>query len=265
MKNKPDVCTFTKEKVMYKKPEYKKIVFVSDIHAPFHDEKAVKACLSFIKWWKPDTIIFLGDVVDFYAVSHFDKDPQRKLQLQDEIDSAIGILKKFSQLSPKSNKIFLKGNHEHRLQKFLWSKAAELSGLRMMNVPSLLELDRLKIKYEDTGKIIINNTIIKHGNIVRKFASYSAKGEFESCGVSGISGHTHRLGHYYHTHHGGEYTWLECGCLCNMEAEYMEGKVANWQHGFGIGFYKNHGSSRFNVNLIPIVNGKAMWGGYEFY
>lgn len=250
---------------MYKKPDYTRIVFISDVHAPFQDEKAVEATLSFIKWWKPTELIFMGDVVDFYAISRFDRDPDRRFKLQDEIDEGVKILKRFCKVAPKARKRFLRGNHEHRLQKYLWSKAPEMASLRSNSIPVQLKLDELGIEYIEGGKLVLNGTIIKHGNVVRKFSAYSARGEFESCGVSGVSVHTHRMGQYFHTHDGGRFVWIECGCLCDINPEYMEGKVANWQQGFGIGFYKNAGSHRFNVNLIPIVGGKAMWGGYEFY
>lgn len=249
---------------MYKKPIYTKVVFVSDIHAPFHDPQAIKACLSFIKWYQPEIVVFMGDVIDFYAISSFSKDPQRALGLQDEIDATVETLTRFRKMAPKAKMILLRGNHEYRLQKYLWTRAAELSGLRDLTVPHLLKLDELKIEYNKDGKMVINKTIIKHGNIVRKFASYSAKGEFENCGISGVSAHTHRMGVYFHTHEGGLFVWMECGCLCNLNPEYMEGKVANWQHGFGIGFYKSN-SDRFHLDFIPIVKGKAMAYGYEFY
>ena len=147
----------------------------------------------------------------------------------------------------------------------MWSKAAELSGLRDLTVPHLLKLDEFGIEYIESGILRRGDTIIKHGNVVRKFSGYSANGEFQSNGLSGVSGHTHRLGIFCHTNAGGNYTWVESGHLCDDNQEYMEGKVANWQKGFAIGFYKNSGSHRFNVNIIPIINGKAMWGGYEFY
>lgn len=247
------------------KPDYKKVVFISDIHAPFQDESAIRATISFIKYWKPTELIFMGDVVDFYAISRFIRNPDRANKLQEELDVAHTILKRFCLAAPKAKKTFLKGNHEYRLQKYLWSNAPELSNLRSLTVPEQLHLNDLGIEYIENGKITRNGTVIKHGNVVRKFAGYSAKGEFENCGISGVSAHTHRLGQYFHTHEGGMFTWIECGCLCDMNAEYMEGKVANWQHGFGIGFYKNSGSTRFNVGLVPIAKKKAMWGGMEFY
>lgn len=265
MKKPVNKRTLKQQEDSMKRPDYKKVVFVSDIHAPFHDEKAVSACISFVKYWKPTELVFMGDVVDFYAISRFNKDPNRALKLQEELDSAHEILKRFCEVAPQAKKTFLKGNHEARLQKYLWSTAPELANLRSNSVPEQLKLNELGIEYIENGKITKNGCVIKHGNIVRKFAGYSAKGEFENCGISGVSAHTHRLGQYYHTHEGGMFTWIECGCLCDMNAEYMEGKVANWQHGFGIGFYKNSGSTRFNTTLVPIVNGKAMWGGKEFF
>lgn len=250
---------------MYKKQDYTKTVFVSDVHAPFHDKLAVKACLSFVRWWKPDQIVFMGDLVDFYAISRFNRDPERRFKLQEEIDAGVEVLESFCKASPNSKKIFLRGNHEHRFQKYFWSVAPEAASLRSNDIVVQLKLKEMDIDYIEDGKMKMKETVIKHGNIVRKFSAYTAKGEFESCGVSGVSAHTHRLGRYFHTHEGGSFTWMETGCLCDLSPEYMEGKVANWQQGFGIGFYKNSGSKRFNINLIPIVKGKAMWGGYEFY
>jgi hypothetical protein len=58
--------------------------------------------------------------------------------------------------------------------------------------------------------------------------------------------------------------WMEAGCLCLLNPSYMMGKVPNWQQGFGIGFFKE-GSKRFHMERIPIIAGKAMYSGVEFY
>lgn len=246
------------------KPKYRKVLFIPDIHAPFQDEKAINALIAFAKYWKPETVIYLGDVIDFYAISSFVKDPARSLEVQDEIDSAIKVIAKINSAINGSQKFFIEGNHEFRLQKFLWSRASELSGLRNLTVPALLQLDSFGIKYVKEGRMKFRGMVIKHGDIVRKFGAYTAKGEFEATGMSGISGHTHRLAVYPQTNESGSYMWMECGCLCKLNAEYLRGKIPNWQQGFGIGYYKE-GSKRFHVERIPIIQGKAMYGGVEFY
>ena len=240
-----------------------KVLFVSDIHAPFQDNRAIRAIISFGKWLKPDKVIFIGDVIDFYAVSKFNKDPVRAMRLQNEIDEAHSILKIFRWEFPNVGMIYLEGNHEARLKKYLWSKASELSGLRNMRLESLMGLDGLNIKYVSNGRMKYRNFIIKHGDIVRKHSAYTARGELESTGISGLSGHTHRLSAHYLSNEGGNYVWYEIGCLCKKNQEYMQGKSPNWQQGFAFGCFKK-GSAKYNIHLVNIVNGKALFMENEF-
>ena len=248
-------------KIISRKNE--KVLFVSDIHAPFQDNMAIKAIISFGKWLKPDKIIFMGDVIDFYAISKFSKDPVRAMRLQNEIDEAHSILRIFRKEFPKVEMVYLKGNHEARLQGYLWSKASELSGLRNMSLVSLLGLDGLNIQYVSNGRMKFRNFIIKHGDIVRKHSAYTARGELEATGLSGISIHTHRLSTHYLSNEGGNYVWYEGGCLCKMNQEYMQGKYPNWQQGFAFGYFKK-GSAKYNIHLVNIINGKALFMENEF-
>lgn len=243
--------------------KYNKVLFISDIHCPYQDPIALKAIYSFMDWFKPKEIFIMGDLVDFYAVSSFNKDPERALKLQHEIDEAIDILEEIRNHSLKSKITFIKGNHEIRLKKYLWSEAKELDSLRALKLENLLNFDKFNINYEDRGILRYKNIIVKHGSVVRKFSGYSAKGEFEKNGMSGISAHTHRLAQYRHTNELDSFIWTEAGCLCSLDAEYMEGETANWQQGFAIGYFKEK-SDRFLIETIPIISGKAMYGGKEF-
>jgi hypothetical protein len=60
----------------------------------------------------------------------------------------------------------------------------------------------------------------------------SAKGEWEKYGHSGLSGHTHRLGQFFHNDHNGTATWTEFGCTCLLNPPY--GTDFDWQQGFGV-------------------------------
>lgn len=248
---------------MITKPKYRKVLFVSDIHAPYHDEQAINALCAFAKWWKPNVVVFIGDVVDFYAISRFDKDPDRKHELQLEIDKAVAVLERICKVCPTAVKHFVRGNHEDRLRKYIWNRAEELHGLRSLDVRSLLQLDKLGITYHENGRMRYHGMVIKHGDIVRKFAGYTSRGEFIETGISGVSGHTHRMAVYFIRNDAGTHLWMEIGCLCQLNPSYMEGKTPDWQQGFGIGFYKD-GSKRFNVDTVPIINGVAMYAGMEF-
>lgn len=220
--------------------------------------------LEFVKWFKPQTLIFLGDVIDNYAISTFKRNPLRRLQLQAELDSAVEILAAFRRVIGGATAYYLRGNHELRHQNYLWTNAPELVGIRSLELPGLMELDKLKIKWIESGSMMFHGLLVKHGNIVRQHSCYSARAEQEKNGVSGISGHTHRLGQIFKTDFGGDYTWLEAGCLCKTDdVEYAEGQKLNWQQGLGIGFFKK-GSGRFSISPLPIVHGKLLFDLKQF-
>ena len=243
--------------------KYKRVLFVSDIHCPYQDKSALRAMYNFMDWWKPQEVIILGDLVDFYAISRFSRDPERVLKLQEELDESVKILNQIREHAGKISIYFLRGNHEDRLKKYLWSKAQELSGLRALRLEELLEFDRLKIHYEDKNQIRYGCVIIKHGTLIRKFAGYTAKGEFEKNGMSGVSGHSHRLAQYRHTNEADSYIWTEAGCLCQLNADYLDGTTPNWNQGFAIGYFKEN-SKRFIIETVPIIKQRAMYGGMEF-
>ncbi len=226
-----------------------KFVVLSDIHFPYHDDKALKAVYKFLEHHPVDTIILNGDILDFYDVSFFDKDPDRINSLQKEIDMAQKFFKKLRSLNPKAKIIFVKGNHENRIERYL-KKHPELYSLDALKLPNLLNLDNYIIEYKDKGFKLGSLKII-HGDMIRKFSSYTARGELEKHDSSGISSHTHRGGVYYYRTPERYLAWFESFCLCDLNPEYID--EPNWQQGFLYGYIEK---DSFAVTPIPIVDGK---------
>lgn len=226
-----------------------KFVVLSDIHFPYHDDKALKAVYKFLEQHPVDTIILNGDILDFYDVSSFDKDPDRINSLQSEINMAEKFFGKLRKLSPNSRIIFVKGNHCSRLERYL-KKHPELYSLDALKLPNLLGLDKFNIEYKDKGFKLGSLKII-HGDMVRKFSSYTARGELEKHDSSGISSHTHRGGVYYYRTPERYLAWFESFCLCDLNPEYID--EPNWQQGFLYGYIEK---DSFAVTPIPIVDGK---------
>lgn len=226
-----------------------KFVVLSDIHFPHHDGTAIKAALDFIKTNPVDTIILNGDILDFYDVSPFDKDPSRINSLQKEIDIANKFFKKLRTIKPDARIIFIKGNHCLRQERYL-KKHPELYSLNALKLPNLLGLDKFNIEYKDKGFKLGSLKII-HGDMVRKFSSYTARGELEKHDSSGISSHTHRGGVYYYRTPERYLAWFESFCLCDLNPEYID--EPNWQQGFLYGYVEK---DSFAVTPIPIVDGK---------
>lgn len=234
------------------------IISLTDWHVPFEDPQALELAFGFCHWLQPK-IIILHEVHDFYSVSKFDKDPERKNSFQEEIDLAYKYLIKLRKLCPKSRIILLNSNHSQRMKKYLWSQAPELSNLRCLKLEELLRLKELGIQLKDMFSY--KDVLFKHGNIIRQDSSYTAKAEFMKEGCSGVSGHTHRLGMYFTTKRGGKYVWVESGCLCKTNAEYIDG-TANWQQGFSLISFDG---KQFIPQIIPIIENSILFGNKHFF
>lgn len=242
--------------------QYEKSLFIGDIHVPYQDVNAIRIVLDFAKWFKPSHIFIVGDLIDFYSLSHFLKDPKRINSLQDDLDEAQSVLHDLRVVAPRAKITFFEGNHETRLIKYVWSKAAEISCLRNMRLEELLDLERFNIDFVGAlEEYRYHDFVIEHGDIVRKFSGYTAKGMMEKRGCSGLSGHTHRLGSNFLTNMGGDYVWFENGCLCERKPEYI--KSPNWQLGYSVGYFKKN-DQRFTVEQVCIADRKAVYAGKEF-
>lgn len=226
-----------------------KFVVLSDYHAPFQDKEAEKAVFSFLKSRDIDTIILNGDILDFYDVSSFDKDPNRINSLQKELDISYRFFKKLRTLKPEAKIVFIKGNHENRIERYL-KKHPELFSLDALKLPNLLRLAEFDIGYEPKA-YKLGSLKITHGSIVRKYSGYTAKAELEKNDCSGISGHSHRLSAYYYKTPSRYLAWYESGCLCDINPEYADNP--NWTQGFIYGWVNK---DSYSIVPIPIIKGK---------
>jgi len=115
-------------------------LIIPDTHRPYHHAKAYALMLKVAKDLKPDHIYVLGDYADFYAVSSHMKDPRLPTMLLKEVESVNEGLDELDAEFPKAKKVFIEGNHEFRLERYLFDKAPALFGIT--SVKHLLEFDK---------------------------------------------------------------------------------------------------------------------------
>lgn len=218
----------------------------------------MECSLAFLRAMKPGLVVGLGDAVDCYQMSRFDQSPARALDLQRDFDAGRDFYRGVRRHAKDAKIVALAGNHEDRLRRWLWSKGAAAVSLRSMRIPELLDLSAVNIAYYADGLFRAGRLLFKHGSVVRSHAAYSARAELEREGVSGCSGHTHRIGEFSHTTRGGFKKWVEAGCLCKLNPEYMEGQLPNWQQGLAYGTFMAGG--RFSLHTAHIIGGKTVYG-----
>jgi predicted phosphodiesterase len=246
-------------------------ILYGDIHYPNQDEAALTILESITAEYQPDVLVCIGDLLDCYKISDFEKDPRNRVRLQDEINLARTHLHRMAQLAPKARRVLLEGNHEDRLRRQMWDaheKQREMFLLddvtSALEWPKLLHLDEIGWEfypYHGPGQSqldLLPKFIVKHGNFVRKWSGSSGKAEHERLGKSGASGHCHRLGMFFHRDHNGNHGWLETGCLCQLDPDWMP--YPDWQQGFWtLAFDQETGA--FGGEFVYIHHGRAVWRG----
>jgi predicted phosphodiesterase len=230
----------------------KKIVILSDLHAPYEDKKAFTLALKVIKDIKPEYLILNGDIIDCYSVSSHPKTPGRFSNLKEEIQEAIQRIDEL-EACKVPNVIYIEGNHENRLERFLIQKAPELFG--MVTISSLLQFDKrgmVHVNYKDfyrLGKVVYTHDLNYTGPQISRRALQDAQHSI-------VVGHAHRLSYTVEGDVTGKAKVGTCfGWLGDSKAaDYMHVLKANrnWALGFGVGYMEKTGIT--HLVPVPIIN-----------
>ncbi len=247
-----------------KAKEGTRIIVVNDTQRPFQDQPVLTAVEKFWDDFQPDYEVYNGDIADFYTISSFDKNPSRRFNFADECNETRGWLDDRATANPNAQRIFLEGNHEDRMRRWLWKHDPELNSLPGLTVESLLGLDEIAavhLPYRSVFDFL--GFGIEHGwkasgggtaypvNVSRFMATKT--------GSSGLCGHTHRLSTYSWTDTRGSHSYIENGCLCMMNLEFAP--FPNWQHAFSYGVVHQN-----ELHLIPVrIYPKGFRAEGEFY
>jgi len=161
-------------------------------------------------------------------------------------------------LGKRTKMVYIEGNHETRLQHYLW-RNAEMYGFEGLKLSNLLELEHRKIDFvgtqpdywkTDSGHYKVADIIVTHGDsrlngaTCSKWNGYSASNTIRTMQQGVAIGHTHRLAHVMHRSPSETYHGLETGSLCNHSG------TANWNQGFVTFETKGKKSYNHRVHLI---------------
>jgi len=231
---------------------------INDTHNPYQDVPALHLVERFLQDIQFHYLIYNGDVNDMYQISTFNRNPERVSDMQKDINNTKVMFEKHNRLFPDVKKVMTEGNHEHRLQKFLWTKAPEFAGITALSISELFDLKGFGIKHiaYEQGLMINSSFLVTHGEIASVHSGYTAKRTYEKHGGNGMVGHCHRGGSYYKTDRFGTHGWWENFCLCSLYPDWI--KSPNWQHGFSLVHFLG---KRFWVEQIPIIENKLIYGG----
>lgn len=238
------------------------VVFGSDFHFPYQDQAAVDSFLALVAAVKPHRVVLNGDIGDFFQLSRFNTSGLREDKLQEEIDDANMFRLNVREVALDAVLDETEGNHDNRIISYVANKAGALKSLRALQPVELFWYTETRTNWHPgCGFLLRPNFLVKHGTVVRGEAGASAKAEFTTAGISGISGHTHRLATYRREGYT-QRSWVEQGCLCRVDPDYVVGRP-NWTQGCAVGEFSTK-TDAFTIHEVPFVDGKLRLGREAF-
>jgi len=239
-------------------------LIIPDTHIPFHHVKAYKLMLKIAAQVKVQAIVILGDYLDFYAVSSHDKYPYMERLLSRELEKGNEALDELDSIFPRAKKIFIQGNHEWRLERYINKNAPELFGL--VDTKTLLKLDTRKnweyYKYEPAQFVQILDSKLYARHEPLSGGYMPSHHTVMKAGCSIVHGHTHTSQQSQvvmangDTHIGISVGWL--GDKKHSAFHYVRGHH-QWPIGFGLCYIMSNGN--FCIDAIRVIDNKAIVHG----
>ena len=232
---------------------------LSDVHIPYHEEKALITALQWGLANDIDCIILNGDIMDCYPVSSFIKDVGQP-SLKEEIEMTKAFFTYIRELFPIIPIYFKLGNHEERIKNYLLRNAKEFSDVENLKMENLLSLHEFKIELVGREIIKLGKLNVLHGHEMGEsvFSPVNpARGMFLKAKSSTLFGHNHQVSHHSENNINGESTGVwSMGCLCSLSPDYRPFAYTKWSHGFA--FVEVNEDLTFSVNNMKIIDGKII-------
>ena len=236
---------------------HKRVLVLSDIHAPYHNIESITLALQHAKKSKPDALLLNGDTIDCHRLSRFIKDPKKR-NFKLELDTFKALFDIFEK--ELKCKIYFKiGNHEERYEHFLYEKAGELVGIEEFEFANIIKARARGIEIIGGKKPMkLNNLWGIHGHEYVGGISAPvnpARGLFLRSKVSCFQGHNHQTSSHMESRLSGEsIATYSIGCLSELYPDYMP--FNKWNHGFAEIDLDDNGQD-YEFRNYRIKNGKV--------
>jgi predicted phosphodiesterase len=242
----------------------KSAIILPDVHLTEILPKDYLPVRDFVKTFKPDKIILLGDFMDVASLSAWDMDKKRLMEgrrFKKEVDCAnreLDYLQRYTK-DKKDGIIYLEGNHEDRVNRYLDSNP-EMEG--MIEVPEQLRLRERHIKWVKMNKLHkLGEMYFTHGMYTN---IYSAAKHLQKLGCNITYGHQHGTQTYMQNMAMQKpHMAYALGTLGDKAPDYMKGKPGNWINQFAV-FYWDTKTGQFNLYPINVIKESFVWNGKRF-
>lgn len=254
-------------------PNKSKLLWVSDVHVGIEHRTALELMIEAAEAEGVTHVIAGGDIYDCHSISDHPKDPERILEqgtLLEEAESGRWFTDWLT--TRGKNTIFLPGNHEGRIDRFV----AKWPALYGLTIKEALGLPDQWTHLDEGDQIQLGNLLLSHGNVEFQRGlggKYPAQKLLDmDPDHSTIVGHVHRIQMARRSsfdENGIKRTraGYTMGHMSHEEKhEDYAGRNPNWQMGFGfIDVFWEGDRPRWNVSQIEVLfdrrNRPYFWHG----
>lgn len=247
-----DLAAYLDDRCPIAPPRAQHVAGIFDVHFPAQDPGTWGAFTRYARDTQPDVIVLGGDFVDLESMSSHGGNPTPPTFIA-EIAPAREALQELRRICPNARIVYLEGNHETRLTRWLANNAKSLHGA--IDLPSMLGLAELGIEWKPEGvPLKLGKLHFVHGFWT---TDAHAKKHLMEYGSSVTYGHTHRPQSYTRgLVDGSVHGAFGMPCACKLDAPYLKNKPSGWLNGWGVYYVLPDGC--FNAYSVFMNKGVAV-------
>lgn len=242
------------------------ILGVPDLQVPYQHKKAVSALTKFVKAYRPDEVVCVGDEIDMPQISRWNKGRKEEYvgRLHEQRDETCRILQALKV------RHVMRSNHGDRLRTYLTTYAPGLADDPDFQYRRYMRYDDLGITFHERMYEFAPDWLLAHGDEggLSQEPGKTALKLAQRTGKSVYCGHTHRAGIQPYTEaYSGKLRrtiyGMEGGCLMQLgQANYLKSGGANWQLAFSLFFVDGRKVSPQLIYMRP--DGSFVWDRKEW-
>lgn len=226
---------------------------MADVHIPYQDVLAVETMLNYLDRIQPEYIVVLGDLIDFYQLSRYIKNPKNK-SISYEVKETKKFLTELRERYKSAKIHYLFGNHENRANNFLMQSAPQVYDLLENFLPKLMGVYDLGIEVHDRP-FKIGKMNFLHGH---EKGSGSYNPEYVTNVIFNYVYDHFCVGHFHRTQ-DKTFKRIDGSIFIGAAVGYLGGEMEyatlnKWNHGFCTLTFAENG--KFSPRNYRIYNGQ---------
>lgn len=236
------------------------ILWLSDLHIPNQDNIAITAAIEYGVQKEVNCIVLGGDIMDNTPFTSHDAPPPGLDDVRTWFEYTEQFLVYLRSKFPSAHIVWLEGNHDNWIMRYLMKKAPILFNDEYYHLPQRLNLKKYGVEFYKEHIILLAGRLqLHHGHTMIRgvFAPVNAaRGLFLRTKSNAMIGHVHTTSQHSEKNLKGDImgTW-SVGCLCTLAPDYNPHGTKH-NHGFAHITVEKNGA--FKVNNISIHKGQIL-------